>query len=701
MVRKKTRAQPAKQEKSLYTADSFQNVLARLGVGMPSLLEATSYPLTRLTQDYTTLNSLYRNHWIVRKIVDVIPEDMCKNWIKLKTQVAPEQLSKLEKVMRRTNTKARILEGLKWGRLYGGAAGIILIDGESNYMEEPLDYRFIMPGSYKGLLILDRWSGISPELELVSDITSPDFGLPKYYHMTLQDGRMLRVHHSRVLRFTGNTLPLWEAWAEQQWGASVVEAVFDELKKRDNTSFNIANLVFLANLRIYKTSMTDLLSLGDAQLQQDFYNAMQTINWMMNNSGMTIIGKDDEFDSKQYTFTGLNDVYESFMLDIAGACEIPVTRLFGRSPAGFNATGESDLTNYYDSIEEKQEAYLAPILDKLLPVIALSTWGMVPDDLDYEFNPLRKADPKENADLAKSMTESVITVFNANLISQQTALKELRQQSEMTGMWSNITDEDIADADTGTDFGGELPGMEGLLRDFTGDAHWDEAKHPRRKDGKFGNGGGGSEEEKPQTKSEKYARIKAEFSYTDMDAAENMLIEEETLWMKGITHEESRGIYDYTNSGYEAINCALRDGKENADVIAQVKRLDSAIAQFDLKHSLSVIRGTSSVTLEKMGLALKNIIGASYSDKGYQSASIALEEVAGEFAKNNAEEHGGDPVLIQLDIPKGKGRGAYIDNLSEWNGEKEFLIKRDASFEFYEKTKHENGMVLLKARWKE
>lgn len=701
MARKKTRAQPAKQDNAVYTADSFQNVLARLGAGMPSLLEATSYPLTRLTQDYTTLNSLYRNHWIVRKIVDVIPEDMCKNWFKLKTQVAPEQLSKLEKVLRRTQTKARILEGLKWGRLYGGAAGIILLDGESAYMDEPLDYRLIMPGSYKGLLILDRWSGISPELELVSDITSPDFGLPKYYQMTLQDGRMLRVHHSRVLRFTGNTLPLWEAWAEQQWGASVVEAVFDELKKRDNTSFNIANLVFLANLRIYKTSMTDLLSLGDTQLQQDFYNAMQTINWMMNNSGMTIIGKDDEFDSKQYTFTGLNDVYESFMLDIAGACEIPVTRLFGRSPAGFNATGESDLTNYYDSIEEKQEAYLAPILDKLLPVIALSTWGMVPDDLDYEFNPLRKADPKENADLAKSMTESVITVFNANLISQQTALKELRQQSEMTGMWSNITDEDIAGADTSTDFGGEVPGMEGLLPDFTGDAHWDEAKHPRRKDGKFGNGGGGSEEEKSQTKSEKYARIKTEFSYTDMDAAENMLIEEETLWMKGITHEESRGIYDYTNSGYEAINCALRDGKENADVIAQVKRLDSAIAQFDLKHSLSVIRGTSSVTLEKMGLALKNIVGVSYSDKGYQSASIALEEVAGEFAKNNAEEHGGDPVLIQLDIPKGKGRGAYIDNLSEWNGEKEFLIKRDASFEFYEKTKHENDMVLLKARWKE
>lgn len=503
MGKRKTRVQP--QKETVMTKDSFQNALTRLGFGMPNLLEGTSYPMVRLTQDYTLLNSLYRNHWIIRKIVDVIPEDMCKNWIKLKTQVEPGQISAMEKVLRKTKTKSRILEGLKWGRLYGGAAGLILLDGESGYLAEPLDYRFILPGSYKGLLILDRWSGISPEAELVGDITSPDFGLPKYYQITLNDGRMLRVHHSRIIRFMGNALPLWESWAEQQWGASVVESVYEELKKRDNTSFNIANLVFLANLRIYKTSMTDLLSLGDSKLQQDFYNMMQQINWMMNNSGMTIIGKEDEFDSKQYTFTGLNDVYESFMLDIAGACEIPVTRLFGRSPAGFNATGESDLTNYYDSIEEKQEAYLVPILDKLLPVIALSAWGMVPDDLDYEFNPLRKADPKENADLAKSMAESVVSVYNANLISQQIALKELRQQSEQTGMWSNITDEDIANADTGIDFGGELADLSAL--GFIGDAHWKEEDHPRRKDGTFGTGGGKAEtgSEVPLTVAEEQA----------------------------------------------------------------------------------------------------------------------------------------------------------------------------------------------------
>lgn len=505
VVDQKAKLPTDKPNDPVMTMDSYQNAMARLGFNMPNMLEATTYPLTRLTQDYQTLNSLYRNHWIVRKIVDVIPEDMCKNWIKLNTQIDPGSMTRLEKVIRKTKTKERILEGLKWGRLYGGAVGVILIEGQEDMLSRPLNYDLIMPGSYKGLLILDRWSGISPEAEMIGDINNPDFGLPAYYQMTMPNGQMLRVHNSRVVRFIGNALPLWESWAEQQWGASVVEAVFDELKKRDNTSYNIANLVFLANLRIYQTDMADLMGLGDPKMQQDFWQTMQAINMMMSNQGMTIIGKDDSFDTKQYTFTGLNDVYESFMLDVAGACEIPVTRLFGRSPAGFNATGESDLTNYYDSIEEKQEAYLSPVLDKLLPVIALSTWGVIPDDLDYEYNPLRKADPKENADLAKSMGEAVIAVYNANLISQQTALKELRQQSEVTGMWSNITDEDIAKADTEVDMGGELGGLAGMLPDFKQpslqkamDADWEESKHPRKENGQFGEGGGGSKNSKPQ-----------------------------------------------------------------------------------------------------------------------------------------------------------------------------------------------------------
>ena len=35
-------------------------------------------------------------------------------------------------------------------------------------------------------------------------------------------------------------------------------------------------------------------------------------------------------------------------MDVAGAAsDHPVTKLFGRSPAGLNATGEADMQNYY------------------------------------------------------------------------------------------------------------------------------------------------------------------------------------------------------------------------------------------------------------------------------------------------------------------------------------------------------------------
>ena len=174
------------------------------------------------------------------------------------------------------------------------------------------------------------------------------------------------------------------------------------------------------------------------------------MNEMMNNNSMQVIGKNDTFDTKQYTFSGLSDIYSEFMMDVAGAAEMPVTKLFGRSPAGMNATGESDMQNYYDSIEQKQEACLRPVLEKLLPILCISAFGFVPDDLEIEFNTCRRPTEEERKTLAQQTASAIIEAYNSGLISQKTALKELRQSSENTGMWTNITDEDIESASSDT-----------------------------------------------------------------------------------------------------------------------------------------------------------------------------------------------------------------------------------------------------------
>lgn len=445
--------------KKTATMDAFQNALARLGAGTPNLLEATDYPMTRLTQNFQLLNSLYRSHWIIRKIIDCFPEDMCKNWITIKTQMEPDDIERFNKLQRKTRIKRDILQSLKWARLYGGAGAVIIIEGHEDMLDQPLDYDTIMPGSFKGLIPCDRWTGITPGAELITDVTSPDFGLPAYYEW-VTDEFSVKVHHSRVLRFTGREMPPLERYTEQQWGASEVELVFDELKKRDNTSFNIAQLVFLANLRVLKMAdLGELLAVGDEQSQKELWDTVQAQNVLMSNSGMYIMNKDDDFQTHQYTFSGLNDIYESFMLDIAGAAEMPVTKIFGRSPQGMNATGDGDKDNYYDTVEQKQESQLTPALDKLLPIMFMSEFGAVPDDLDYGYNPVETPSEDELANIVDKKAHTIIDAYNAGLISQKIGMKELRQMSDGTGMFTNITDEDIENADSEVEIG-DVPGGE-------------------------------------------------------------------------------------------------------------------------------------------------------------------------------------------------------------------------------------------------
>lgn len=452
--------QGGKKLESRRAFDAFCNAVARLGVNTNNLLESTEYLMTRLTRNYQLMNTLYRENWIVGKIIDTKPGDMVKNWYKVNSEVSPEMLERLTKIERKTRVKAKILEGLKWGDLYGGAAGIMLIHGQGDILQEPLDIDSIMPGDFRGLLILDRWSGITPNLEVVTDISDPEFGYPKTYTVTPETGEPFKVDHTRVLRFTGRSLPFWEKVAEMHWGASELERVYQELVKRDNTSYNIASLIFLANLRVLKMNdLGGLLGSGNIESQKDLYNTIQAQNWLMSNMGMQILDKEDDFSTHQYSFSGINDIYESFMLDVCGASEIPMTRLFGRTITGLGQGNEGDEQIYYDMIGQRQEEKLTPIMDKLLPVIIMSTWGFVPDDLDFEWNPVGEATDEEKAELTNKTVDSIDTVYNSGLIGRKTALKELRQLKETTGAFSNITDEIIEAASDDPQPAGEMPGM--------------------------------------------------------------------------------------------------------------------------------------------------------------------------------------------------------------------------------------------------
>ena len=450
--------------------DQFGNSSARTGYGNPNLIEGTEYFLTRTTLNYVLLYSLYESSWIARRIVDTPACDMVRAWPKLTSDIEPKELTKLDRVLRKTNTKNNLLTAMKWARLFGGAGALMIIDGQESELDKPLDLDEVPIGSFRGVIPFDRWAGIYPGTNICTDIRRPvDFNLPETYRVQGTGGQSFEVHASRILRFTGPTVPTPEREAYSFWGISVIEPVLQELKKRDNVSANIAALTFRANILGLKwpdlaALMSGLGMPGNAGMQ--FEQRMSQLNHLLSNQSLVPIPADGEITTAQYSFSGLGEVYQQFCLDISGAAQIPVARLWGRTITGLGQTGDGDERIYCERIATDQDSDLRPQLEKLYPVLCASELGEVPDDLDLNFPSLAVPDDKDKAELAKSVADVVTVAMNGGIISPRTAAKELRQSSDKTNIFTNITPEDIEKLSDEVSSEGELG--EGLFGESAG-----------------------------------------------------------------------------------------------------------------------------------------------------------------------------------------------------------------------------------------
>lgn len=451
--RKRKQANPFEQMMGVHGAttaqvsDMFTNGAARMGFGTPSLGQGAEYTLVRISYDYWQLITLFRNHWISRRIVEVPAQDMVKAWPRLTSDIEPKDLTRIDRAIRRTNTKNNILTGLTWGRLFGGAGGLIVIDGQENELDEPLDLESIKIGAYKGIIPFDRWAGISPMGDICTDINRPlDFNKPEMYEVHIAGGASFKVHASRLLRFLGPTVPTPELEAQSYWGVSVLEPTYESITMLDNMYWNILSLSFRANLLGMKfPELAQLLSgLGSSQMaSQKFEQRMSAINHLMSNNSLIPLPADGSIESTQYSFSGLDGVLQLFQLNLAGAAQMPITRLFGRTYSGMGQAGDGDERIYEEKIATDQSSYMVPQLEKLYPVICMSELGEVPEDLDLNCPSIRVLDEKEKAELAKAVADTTTVYLNGGIMSPRKVAQEVKQTSDITGIGTNLDDEFI------------------------------------------------------------------------------------------------------------------------------------------------------------------------------------------------------------------------------------------------------------------
>lgn len=440
-----------------------------MGWGTPSVAEAADYQMVRTSFDYWLLVTLYRNHWISRRIIDAPAKDMVRAWPKLTSDLPPEDLTTIDHAFRKTGTKRQLLKALKWGRLFGGAAALIIIDGHEDRLEEPLKLDDIEVGSYRGLIPFDRWVGIAPDSELCTDINRPGaFNLPEYYNVQQPSINSFKVHSSRILRFCGPDVPAPENVVQQYWGISALEPVYEALRMLDNVSWNVLSLTFRASILAMKwKDMAQALSGAgmSAVASQQFQQRMQAVNHLLSNQNLLVVPEDGGLESITASFASLPEVIQQFQLNISGAAEMPITRLFGRTITGLGQSNDADERLYEERIATEQDETLRPELEKLFAVVSMSELGEVPDDLDFTWPSVRVLTEEEKTKLATDTTANIVALVNGGIWRKSDGLRELKQQSDVTSFGTNITQEMIDQAEKDEEYGmGEMGDtIQGLL----------------------------------------------------------------------------------------------------------------------------------------------------------------------------------------------------------------------------------------------
>ena len=426
-----------KKRYSKKTRDGFTNFLASLGLGADNILSRASYTANILSKNRIKLEHMYRGSWIVGAAVDCIAEDMVRAGIDIGSQLTCEEESEIQEFLVRNSIFTQIEEAIKWARLYGGSIIAIDIDGQDP--STPLNFDTIQSGQFRGLRVFDRWQ-LQPDVTNISR-EGINEGQPEYYSV-IPDGMLnisgIKYHWSRCIKFIGVRLPYWQEIMENFWGASVIERIEDRIIAFDSATLGAANLLERAYNRMVGVDGLRSILAGGGKAQANLEKMFKMMAVLQRNEGITLLDKNDEYQVNSYTFSGIPETLYQFGEQISGALGIPLVRLFGQSPAGLNSSGESDIRMYYDNIRGRQESTLRNGLYKIIRTIYNDLYGKdIPDGFTFSFNPLWQESRAEKIQNSSSILNAIKDAYDAELITKQMAVDELKQSSQYTGVFTN------------------------------------------------------------------------------------------------------------------------------------------------------------------------------------------------------------------------------------------------------------------------
>ena len=391
---------------------------------------------------------LFAQNGMIRACVKTVADEMTREFIELEggeatgneedDSAANDRLDDLkEKIENKYHLRKLFNDAFSMIGFFGGA--LIYIDtGKTNSPEElkaPLilngNSAEFQKGSHLKFVLVNPVNVTAAEVNVNNPLAS-DYMKPRSWFI-----QGVEVHSSRLIVMLDNEPPELLKPAYNFLGIPQSQILWDYVAHWNKARVEGVELLTKLNTFVFKTDMASILSSIDGVEQLDAH--MRRLARYRDSNSVLVIDKEaEDAVNVSQTITGARELITQALEFVAAINGTPAVKLLGQSPSGFNATGESDIRNYYDHIEAKQELHRDAI-QRVLNAIQLVEYGAIDESVKFRFADLGVEDEAAQAMTAKTTVDSLAVLLDRNVISPEEVRQAVKSNADLP--LTNIADD--------------------------------------------------------------------------------------------------------------------------------------------------------------------------------------------------------------------------------------------------------------------
>lgn len=352
-------------------------------------------------------------------LANVMADEMVRNWISIKSTKDTDdpRIEQMQDAIDKWDVKRLIHRAVYQDCVFGVSHIFIDVGNTPDITSLPLvlDPRAIKKGSLEGFRTVDpTW--VYPAMYNTNRPLEKSFYKPTSWFVMGQT-----VHESRFIDLVSRPVPDILKPSYNFGGLALTQMMEPYVTDWRDVKYNVTKIISTLRMRVIMTDMNARLQTGD------FDNRLKMLVKYQDNMGIAALDKGtEELVHTQTSLSELSSLLSNYQEQLCIPARITNLKLLGNAPAGLNASGDSELATWHETISGYQDAHLKHLLQMIFKIIQLNEFGEILPEIDFEFNPLDEISEETQATINKLRVETITTASDSMLISADEGRAVLR-----------------------------------------------------------------------------------------------------------------------------------------------------------------------------------------------------------------------------------------------------------------------------------